>query len=627
MDRHKKRSTRKNRNASGQESGSDHGSDREEETAEFTRTKSRSCIQAPRPSTSNVFKPERQRRHPKSPEQSTSHGSQSAGTKSQKVILDVDKVTLVLKSDDSSWDEFSNEAYNEVCRNKEKIEQMVQDGFFNNDECPFKITKLDLSKLTTQWFAGLKDPRINFLKSQKGFLKELTIHELPYDFDGDNVLKYIFDEMQLDTFCYGKIPLILNGHKQDVKEFEASEIQISSIFEMFRQFPSIEKLKLKLTSSDISSDAIERIINPPTDIFENLKEFEVIDSTSRQGIFGVFLGLYRNIRNLEKLTLNTQDRNINRVLKCLPVMHNLKELHITSPGSIEPSTLDVIKAIAPNCESFNCITSCANDSNSSAGQEAQAGGSSSASAPGGSSIQRQMDVDEPMDTEDGDNGDERGHDEGEDRSVPPALPLRYPLIAPKTGDFAMQSAFRAAELHQARKLRLHPCGYPHNIFLNKNYDELDELLAEEEFYDHITAMFIEDAKIVVEFKDGQDDYPEQFKAKIGTLSYHLNEKVQLKILILINNPQVVAKCQIPADMTADSFILSIPRFNAGISSSRWMPAGEVTNGSIYMQMDAQSYHKIMNRRNKLDIDGTLCDVEVIENPYAIDVAAFNALGI
>jgi len=73
----------------------------------------------------------------------------------------------------------------------------------------------------------------------------LTIHKLPFDFDGGKVLKYIIEEMGLQKFYYGKIPLILNGRKQDVKEFEANEIQITSTYEMFRQFPSKYYLRLR----------------------------------------------------------------------------------------------------------------------------------------------------------------------------------------------------------------------------------------------------------------------------------------------------------------------------------------------------------------------------------------------
>lgn len=71
-----------------------------------------------------------------------------------------------------------------------------------------------------------------------GCLKELYIRDIPFDNVGENALKYMIEEMKLETFCYGKVPLILNGEKQKLTELTLSGIQISSIYEMFRQFPS-----------------------------------------------------------------------------------------------------------------------------------------------------------------------------------------------------------------------------------------------------------------------------------------------------------------------------------------------------------------------------------------------------
>jgi hypothetical protein len=111
-------------------------------------------------------------------------------------------------------------------------------SYFDCDEFPYKIESLEASMVTYHWYVGINTARISFLRAQTGYLKELTIHQLPYDFDGGRVLKYIIEEMRLDKLYYGKIPLILNGTKQQVKKFAANEIQVQSIYEMFRQFPS-----------------------------------------------------------------------------------------------------------------------------------------------------------------------------------------------------------------------------------------------------------------------------------------------------------------------------------------------------------------------------------------------------
>ena len=151
--------------------------------------------------------------------------------------------TITIRNDDWTWNGFPHEIFNQMAINSKKLKKIVFIGsgtgsFFDSDDISFKIEILDTTMITFHWYVGIKNGRVSFLKSQLGHLKELTIHKLPFDFDGGKVLKYIIEEMNLDKFYYGKIPLILNGRKQDVKDFEANEIQITSTYEMFRQFPS-----------------------------------------------------------------------------------------------------------------------------------------------------------------------------------------------------------------------------------------------------------------------------------------------------------------------------------------------------------------------------------------------------
>ncbi|CAG9810409.1 unnamed protein product [Chironomus riparius] len=152
--------------------------------------------------------------------------------------------------------------------------------------------------------------------------------------------------MQLDTFYYGKIPLILNGTKQEVLDFTATEVQIEAAFEMFRQFPTIESFTLIINNTDICSDAIEKVINPKTYLFDKLDEFKLIDKSGFRGLFGVFLGFFKNLRNIKKLTFDTQDRNILVILEeCLPKMRNLEEICLTSklPNSVK--RFEIIKKL------------------------------------------------------------------------------------------------------------------------------------------------------------------------------------------------------------------------------------------------------------------------------------------
>lgn len=151
----------------------------------------------------------------------------------------IEKVTII----DREWSPtgYYFQDFNEMAVTQPNLNHLVLDGtatslYFNLNDFPFKIKKLDAYLMTFYWMES--DPRTRFLESQKGYLKELTLEKLPYDYDGGSVLKYIIEEMKLEIFYYGKIPLILNGSKQNVEEFQAREVQITSAFEMFRQFPS-----------------------------------------------------------------------------------------------------------------------------------------------------------------------------------------------------------------------------------------------------------------------------------------------------------------------------------------------------------------------------------------------------
>lgn len=150
---------------------------------------------------------------------------------------------LTVRNDDWTWNGFPHDIFNQMATKATKLKKIVLIGsgtgsFFDSDEFTFNVEILDTSMITFHWYVGIRSRRVNFLKTQLGHLKKLTIHQLPFDFDGGKVLKYIIEEMKLNEFYYGKIPLIFGGEKQDVKEFEATEIQITSIYEMFEQFSS-----------------------------------------------------------------------------------------------------------------------------------------------------------------------------------------------------------------------------------------------------------------------------------------------------------------------------------------------------------------------------------------------------
>lgn len=255
---------------------------------------------------------------------------------------------------DYTWNGFSHAEFNSMVKGLPNLHHLVLDGdgtssYFDSDEYPFKIKVLETTSITFHWYVGLKTARIGFLKSQLGSLKVLTVDKLPFDFDGGKVMKFIIEQMNLEKFYYGKIPLILNGIKQEVVEFSATETQIQAVFEMFRQFTSIKRFTLILNNTDICSDSIEKIISPKTHLFDNLEEFNLIDKSQFRGLFGVFLPFFQNLGNIRKLTFDTQDRNIAVILEeCLPKMKNLEEICSTSTAPNAKVRFEAIKKSVKN---------------------------------------------------------------------------------------------------------------------------------------------------------------------------------------------------------------------------------------------------------------------------------------
>lgn len=260
-----------------------------------------------------------------------------------------------------SWKGFPHESLNNLLATLPNFNELILEGigtssYFELGDFPLNIVKLETYSITFHWYVGIRDPRVNFLDILDGKLKELKIHQLPYDFDGGKVLKYIFENMKLDKFTYGNIPLLLNNQKQEVEEFSASEIQLTSAFEILRQYPGIKKFTLMLNDIDVDSGEIENTILNAGDIFNNLKEFEVIDNSGFKRLFSIFIDLYKKLINIEKIIFKTLDRNINIILEeSLPYMTKLKEIDLNSTSLRAEERFKIIKKAVPNLKkiSFN----------------------------------------------------------------------------------------------------------------------------------------------------------------------------------------------------------------------------------------------------------------------------------
>lgn len=158
--------------------------------------------------------------------------------KNQKTITKIS-----IRNTDWTWNGFPHEEFNDLVRTLDSFDWMILDGigtgsYFDCEDFPYSVRKVETTLISFHWYVGIRTGRVSFLRSQMRTLKELKIDQLPYDFDGGQVLKFIIESSNLESFYYGDIPLILNGRKQDVLEIMANEIQITSFYEMFLQFPS-----------------------------------------------------------------------------------------------------------------------------------------------------------------------------------------------------------------------------------------------------------------------------------------------------------------------------------------------------------------------------------------------------
>ena len=151
------------------------------------------------------------------------------------------------------------------------------------------------------------------------------------------------------------------------------------------------------------------------------------------------------------------------------------------------------------------------------------------------------------------------------------------------------------------------------------------MIIDDEFSNHITYLNIERGKIVVEFREGVNQYPNQFRAKMDILAYQPNEKIQLALLTMSNNPQVTIKCCISMDW--NDFLAAVNRDNNPISSSLWRLDDNSPPGVFIIEIDAMSYYQIKQRGDQLNINGTQYVIEDTDNPYDIDVTALDELNV
>lgn len=151
-----------------------------------------------------------------------SHGNLYKLLKNQ---TSVSKITVI-----SNNKVFPHRDFNDLVQSLPKLKHLVFKGdgtsdYFKGSDFPFKIEILEAESMAT----CLYDATRRFLISQKESLRELSIKKPPCK------INFIIEEMKLNIFICGGIPMIVNGQKQKCDKFSMDQFSIA--LDMFLNTP------------------------------------------------------------------------------------------------------------------------------------------------------------------------------------------------------------------------------------------------------------------------------------------------------------------------------------------------------------------------------------------------------
>lgn len=248
------------------------------------------------------------------------------------------------------------------------IQHLILEGigtsfFFDWPPFNFKLRKLEAHSTNLEYHEETSIS--SFFQSQKGYLKDLKLKRLPLDFDGGEILKFIFEEMNLEKFVYFKTTLIENGRKVKIDEIFFMEIQIKAGMELMRQYPGnilgkshfkdlikfilgTKKLHFLIKFDGIDPDKIFPMLNAQTDLFLSIQELKV---TGDFPWFPYTIELSKLCCNVRKLTIHNEHEIVEVVwTEFLPFMTQLKEIQLNFE-----LTEEIIQIIKENCPSIEKI--------------------------------------------------------------------------------------------------------------------------------------------------------------------------------------------------------------------------------------------------------------------------------
>ena len=127
-----------------------------------------------------------------------------------------------------------------------------------------------------------------------------------------------------------------------------------------------------LTQTGLDDEEIGQIVNPRSSLFINVKELEIEDSSNYECLLTMFSGLYKNFRNIRKLSIITPDLAINAVLEdCLPEFIQLNEIYLATKVPNSMQRLQLIRDFAPNIKKLSVNEEFVNDAREFFGNEVE----------------------------------------------------------------------------------------------------------------------------------------------------------------------------------------------------------------------------------------------------------------
>jgi len=107
-------------------------------------------------------------------------------------------------------------------------------------------------------------------------------------------------------------------------------------------------------------------------LFTCCRELEIEDSSNYEALLVHFTGLYKNFRNIRKLTIITPDMAINSVLEeCLPEFTQLTEIYLACKVPNALQRFQFIRDFAPNVKKLSVSEEFVNDAREWFGDEVE----------------------------------------------------------------------------------------------------------------------------------------------------------------------------------------------------------------------------------------------------------------